>query len=384
MNRLRVKYCISLLWGCLAGLTVSAQPMGYYEEIPFEMVRNKIIIPAVVDGIEGRYIFDTGASMCITHSRMEKGPEKDVKARRVIDANGHEMTYNQITTESVKLGTLDFQHVPALVLGEGNPVECYDVDGIIGSNLFRASVVRLDVQKKLLILTDGTERFELNPRAVIPMETNRQNIPFMMVNLGSGQEERVMFDTGSPAFYEMNEPTYQALKSSPVLETLNVGYGALGIGVGGMEKKKVKYRVKLAEFSVGMGKFRNVISGVMRGPGSRVGAGLLKHGVITLDFPGQKLYFEPYKTEPVDLFRKDWNVAVTVSGDSLIVGCVWKSMQDQLKGGEKVVAVNGQRVEKIDPCQALTSSIVKMEGEEATITIIDAEGIEKDITIRKE
>lgn len=384
MYGLKIKYGLLLLCVCLGGADAFPQATGYYEEIPFEWEHNQIVVRVTVEGVEGRYIFDTGASMCITHSRMKKCRDKHFSEQTVTDAHGNEASYREVIMESVKLGTVDFQHIPALVLGEGHLLECYGVDGIIGSLLFPESVVRIDVSRKILTLTDETARLGLNPRTVIPLLTDRQNIPYFVLNLGEGQEEKVMFDTGSPAFYEMNEPTYQALKSRPLLKTMSTGFGILGMGIGGAEQAEIKYRVELAGIRLGMGKFKNVTTETMNGPASRIGAGLLEYGAVTLDFPGHKFYFEPFGTAPADLSRKEWNAAITVSGDSLIIGCVWESMRDKLKGGEKVVAINGRRVEKTDPCTALTSSVVSMEGEEAIISVIGEQGTEKEVVIRRE
>ncbi|MDE5611586.1 MAG: retroviral-like aspartic protease family protein [Odoribacter sp.] len=384
MNGFKIKYVFFLFCLCMGSANAFSQATGYYEEIPFEWERNKIIVQVTVEGVKGRYIFDTGASMCITHSRMEKCGDKHFSEQTVTDAHGKEASFREVVMESVKLGSVDFRNVPALVLGKGHLLECYGVDGIIGSSLFPASVIRIDVARKILTLTDGTARLGLNPRTVMPLMLDRQNIPYIVLNLGEGQEEKVMFDTGAPAFYEMNEPTYQALKSRTLMKTTSTGFGILGMGIGGLEKAMVKYRLELAEVRIGMGKFKRVTVETMNGPGSRIGAGLLEYGVVTLDYPGNKFYFEPFNATPVDLSRKEWNVAITVSGDSLVIGCVWESMRDELKSGERVVAVNGQRVGSIDPCTALTSSVIKMEGEEATISVVDEQGMEKEVVIRKE
>lgn len=381
MKILKIIFLISFTWGSGTG---KAQQSGFYQEIPYETINNKIIILADVEGIEGKYLFDTGAPVCLTHTRMKKGPEKESVAQRVKDAHNNETIYRLISLKSVKLGDIDFGEIPALVFDEGNPLEYFGIDGIIGSSLFPNVVVRIDPRRKILTLASDTSRMELNPQYATDMETDQQNIPYVIIDLKNGMGEEVMFDTGSSRFYEINEPIYHQLATTPGIVTLSKGFGASAMGIGGMEKKTAKWRVRIDNLELGAGKFRNVITETVDAVSSRIGTGLLDYGSVTLDFPGKTFYFSPDDTLPVDLNRRNWNVEIVVSGDSLIAGCVWQSMADQLQTGERVVAINGKRYNKINTGEALTTPLIRLEGEEAVITVIDQKGREKTLTIRKE
>ena len=360
-----------------------AQNTGFYQEIPYETIRNKIIIQADVEGIKGKYLFDTGAPVCITHSRMKKGTEKKAIRQAVKDAHNNDAVYQRVTLESVQLGSIGFGKVQALVFDEGNPLEYFGIDGIIGSSLFPDIVVRLDPRRKILVLASDTGRMKLNPQHATDMEKDQQNIPYIIIDFKNGLKEEVMFDTGTSAFYEMSKPIYHYLDTAQGIVTRSKGFGASGMGVNGMEKAEDKYRVQINHLHIGAGKFKNVVTETVNAFSSRIGTGLLEYGSVTLDFPENKFYFTPDDTTAVDLNHKDWNVNVIVSGDSLIAGCIWQSMEGRLQAGEKVVAINGKRYDKVDPGKALTS-LVWMEGEEAEITVIDKEGREKTVMIRKE
>lgn len=378
---LKIIFLICFIPGCGIAQT---RHSGFYQEIPYETLNNKIIIQAEVEGIKGKYLFDTGAPVCITYSRMQKGPEKEVILQRVKDAHNNETTFQQITLQSIKLDSINFKDIPALVFDEGNPLEYFGVDGIIGSSLFPDAVVRLDPRRKVLTIASDTGRMGLNPRNAMDMDRDEQNIPYIMVGLSRELREQVMFDTGSSSFYEMNEPIYHKIANAQGIVTLSKGNGVLSMGIGGMEKKSDKYRVRVDSMSLGTALFTNVITVTENAFSSRIGNGLLKYGSVTLDFPGNKFYFVPNDTVPVDLDYKSWNVEVIASGDSLIAGFIWQSMAGQLQGGEKVVAINGKRYDKVDPAKALTTSLLRIEGEEAVITVIDKNGQEKTLTIRKE
>ncbi len=364
--------------------TAQTSPNGFYQEIPYETLNHKIFIRAEVEGIKGKYLFDTGAPVCLTYSRMQKGPEKEAILQRVKDAHNNETTFRQITLQSIQLGNISYKDIPALVFDEGNPLEYYGIDGIIGSSLFPDAVIRIDPRRKVLVIASDTARMELDSRYATDMERDEQNIPYIMIGLSKELREQVMFDTGTSSFYEMNEPIYHKVAESPGIVTLSKGNGVLDMGIGGMEKRSDKYRIRLDSMTLGTGLFTNVITVTMNAFSSRIGTGLLKYGSVTLDFPGNKFYFVPNDTVPVDMGYKNWNVEVIASGDSLMAGFIWQSMAGQLQGGEKVVAINGKRYDKVDPTKALTTSLLRIEGEEAVITVIDKNGREKTLTIRKE
>lgn len=382
---MRKRYiCIVLLLLVFPG-TGWAQGQKFHVEIPYEEVRHQVIIHAVVEGIEGRYIIDTGAPSCITRTRSLKSPGKEIFKQAIVDAHGQEGYMRQTSMESFIVGGINFAKLPVLVMDEGHLIEVFDVDGIIGNNILSFVVVRIDSKRKVVILTDNAEQFNINPRASIKMVPNHQKQVFLDINLGNGASEQIMFDTGSGAFYELNEPSRDALKDCSSMETLGTGFGASGVGAIGEEQAGKKYRVKIGDFRIGIGKFTNVVTETMIGPCSRIGARLLDYGIVTIDYPNGYFYFEPFEGGSVDMYRKNWNVDITFSGGQLVAGCVWDSAREEgLEGGERVVSINGARVGEIDPKTALSGSFMKLEGDEATLVVIGKDGKEKKVMMRKE
>lgn len=82
--------------------------------------------------------------------------------------------------------------------------------------------------------------------------------------------------------------------------------------------------------------------------------------------------------------RKEWNVVITVMDNELKAGFVWESMWKDLQGGEKIIAVNGKRFDKVDAWQAMTTDLIGLSEEQAEIVVIGENGKEKKLIIRKE
>lgn len=378
-----MKYILIFWFQFFLLLSVEAQGVAYSVEIPYENIKGKIIIPATVNGVAGRYIFDTGAPMCLTHTRVMRDKQA-LSVTKATDANGQKKEFRSLNLKEVQLAGLKYTDIEAIVFEEGNLLECYGVDGIVGSNLFGASVIRIDSRRRLLTISANAVAYGIPARNSVAMTVNDQGTPLFRISPGMGIQESVMFDSGSGSFLSLTSTLSNKLEAEGCVEVVARGFGALSWSVGGVEKADEKQRVRVADLRVGVGKFRNVTTVTMNGPISRIGARLLEYGIVTIDYPGGKFSFEPFSSAPADMAKKYWNTDLTLQGDRIIVGCVWNEMREQLKGGETVVEINGKPTGRYEPCQVMTSEVFKMEGDEATVVVVDAAGKEQKIVIRKQ
>ena len=139
-------------------------PRNYYEEIPFEFVSEKILIPVEIEGETYRFILDTGAPNVISKRLFEKLGGKAVSSLRVSDANNQSSQMNVANLSEIKLGNALFKNIPALVnLDDSNVVfRCFQIDGLLGSNVLSTSVVQFDLPNKKVILTDQRKKLQLD------------------------------------------------------------------------------------------------------------------------------------------------------------------------------------------------------------------------------
>jgi len=118
-----------------------ANTKNYYEEISFELVNDKVIIPVTIEGERYRFILDTGAPNIISKEIYDLVKPKLIKSIPVTDASGKREYLNVVSLESLKLGNVSFEQTAALVYEQNaNPLfKCFRVDGFIGSNMLRNS-----------------------------------------------------------------------------------------------------------------------------------------------------------------------------------------------------------------------------------------------------
>ena len=197
--------------------------------------------------------------------------------------------------------------------------------------------------------------------------------------------DTVLFDSGAAGFWDLSEPKYVQLKRQGLVKQLSRGQGIISFGAAGLEENTVRYRLKADELGIGAARFKDVTAETTMGM-SRIGTDLLYYGKVILDYRKRLFYFIPNQpdAEP-DMYRKTWNVEITVMDGYLTAGFIWESAAKDLSGGERIVEVNGKRFGKVDMYKAMTTNLVGLSGDEATIVVIDKKtGKEKRLKIHRE
>lgn len=378
-----MKYFIGVLFVMLLCGGTGHLAAQFCARVPYQSVGGKMMVKARVNDVEGNFLFDTGAPVCISYSFAQKLGIKSVNTAEFQDSNGQKSTGGVARLSCVVLGGVNFAQVDCALFEQGDMIESFGVDGIIGYTLFADKIIELNGRDKVIMISDSPDYFSLNPAWACDLIRNNY-VPYMTVKLGKETIDTVMFDSGAAGFYDISMKSYERLQKTEVLRTISRGRGILSLGAGGLENETLKYRVEVPQFFVGCGQFARVTSVTTKGE-SRLGAALLRYGIVTIDYPRHKLYFQPFQDSVPDLYAKEWNVVITVMNNQLTAGFVWESMWNEVKGGEKIVEVNGKHFDQVDAWKAMTTNLVGLSGEQAEIVVIDPEnGKEKRLNIRKE
>lgn len=194
-------HLLSLIWV----IPLTAQPENfnqgkflqsdYYEEIPFELVKGKIIISVSVYGKERKFIIDTGAPTAISESLFTELGLKPVGQENISDINEQSNALIVTKLDDVKLGNTQVAGIPAIVFKESLLTECFDVDGLIGSNLLRNSIVQFDTKAKLIKIASDISKLEVLKRDKNDLVLDRQSSPILKVGVGKNSE-MLLFDSG--------------------------------------------------------------------------------------------------------------------------------------------------------------------------------------------
>jgi predicted aspartyl protease len=389
---MKIFTCLFLLLstGCLAQTFTFNQggpaSKNYYEEIPYENINGKIFIEVEIGGKKRRFLFDTGGPVVISKQLAAELNAKVLNKILLGDAFLHADSTKVVEINGLKLGGLSFNHIPAAT-GLPDFVKCYNVDGSIGSNLLRNSIVSIVPAKHLIILTDQKGKLTLKSKNSTRLTTNIGTLSSPFVNIVIKGKRNVIvsivFDTGDDSFLQVESRLVGEINRYAAFDTLARGYGADRFGAYGMQNAGDKYLFKVAPMVIGNGNFINLVTESNKNADPCIGSRLLDYGTATLDFIHGKFYFDA--NEPVnDLAEKQWPFRPAFVNGKLIVGVVFQKAVGRLQPGDQIMAVNDSDYSHPIFCDLVARKKMITGKEIAVLTIKDAQGAIKKVTVKRE
>ena len=351
----------------------------FYQQLPYEQINGKIIIEVEIGGRKHKFLLDTGAPDQISDALAAELGVTVTRETGINDAFGNAGTAKIAPVESIKLGGVDFNDVPAIIGGIPPFLNCFGIDGIIGSNLLRNTIIMFNSTKKVITITDDAARLDLNQKNRVALNTkkDKQSSPVFILNVDAKVTGEFKFDSCDSGFLELSNGYMDIFKDHQAdFEILDKGYGTNSFGGNGAENINIKYRLKFPALKIGNAILKNVKTETVlnnTGTDSRIGSKLLDYGVLTLDYLHGKLYFDPFTPE-TDLSEKSWPLSPTYSDGKLVIGVVWGKMKDAVKPGMQITAVNGFSFKQVDFCKLFTQKSILQGQEKANLTIKDENG----------
>ena len=386
-------FCISSSY---AQNIISAN-QGYVEQqkylttIPYKQIKGKIIIEVVIDNRIRKFILDTGASTVISENLYKELNPKLLGTVEVIDQSGLKDTLNVVSLSETKINELAFKDIPALVSKEAKMLfECFDVDGLIGSNLLRNSVVQFDSKNKTITLSDNSKSLNLKKKDANEMELSpNQSNPFIWIKLKKGKSfanEKILFDTGDDGLYLMSINAYKHIigEKLDVFQTLAENEGSFSAGLHGTAEKMTNYVVNIPMLELNNLLLNNITAKTTY-TYSRFGSEILKYGKVTLDYKNKKFYIEPYgDSSETNLDRGVWAIDPIIENDKAVVGIIWdKTLENTVNVGDEILKFDNIDYQNMDFCEIVKSNN-KVDKKTALLVLKDIKtGEVKNVEIKK-
>lgn len=366
------RICLIIICLCCA-ISVTAQPFtlnqgaprqaSYLDTIPYTTIKEKILIPVRVNGKMLTFILDTGAPTILSHSLQQEMQQQVIHKLNVADANTAEDSMAVVRVHEIVLGKVQFENTPALVSpATEKTLACVGASGIIGSNMLRNSVVQFDAQHSRIIISSSAAPLQLPKKFGSDMILDNQSSPIITIAFNKKVREQLLFDSGSDGFYEISQKTFDRLKDNNVFSVTATGVGSNSIGLFGNGTSFARSRLQVPQFTLSGISFTNAVSETIADEVSRLGAQVLRYGVFTIDYPGRKVYLQPYQdVTTLDAYEKQWNVAFTIVGNTMRVGKVW---DESLGGCPRRYHYQGgwARCDKCGHVRVLKESTTKRQG----------------------
>src|SRR5690606_18962667 len=157
----------------------------YLEIVDFEIVKGKIIVPVVIKGETYRFLLDTGAPNIISERLYKKSGSELLTQTPIKDANNNIDTMKVVRLSELNLGNLTFENSTSLVsdLENHDLLKCYEIDGFIGSNLFKNTVVKISLKEKKLYITDNVKNLKPLTKGIKLQLVGGQASPYIKANI---------------------------------------------------------------------------------------------------------------------------------------------------------------------------------------------------------
>jgi len=180
----------------------------------------------------------------------------------ISDISGKLDSLQMVSLNNIKLGNITFNNIPTVVAKDFQLFECFKVDGFIGSNLLRNSIVQFASQTHTLTITDVPKQLDLKGKAAIKMITDpSQSNPYINIDILNGKDtvtEELLFDSGSDSFYDISYKNFKEIQTVSQLKIEAQAVGSYSLGLYGPSDEEENYRILIPELKLNGYTFKNV------------------------------------------------------------------------------------------------------------------------------
>lgn len=355
----------------------------YFLAIEYETINKFIIIEGIIKGKTRRFLFDTGASCMISQKLFDELNSPSILGEiAVYDSNQLVNTNKVISLNHIILGGIEFNNIPTIVNDNDSNIifNCLEIDGIIGSNLLRNSIIQISSKEHIIYITDNPKKLDLEKKKSSPIIlASNQSSPYLWITIQNKRKRKVqvLFDSGANSFLSLSLRHFNAFNKRRIpYEILSTAKGNSNIGLHGLANDTSIFRLKSHNLLLNQSVFTNVSFETTMSNSSKIGVELIEYGVVSIDYIHKKFYFEPFFAEKKDLNMKFFPVSPMVKGKKYVIGIVWnEELKNKINVGDQIIAINNQDYENIAICDILKQSSTFPEKDEMSITLKNEKGI---------
>lgn len=360
----------------------------YLTEITFENINGKIILPVTLDNEPYRFILDTGAPTAISERLSKKLNPSSISKITITDINQQADSLAVVRLNNIAIGPIEFNDIPALVIEPNDIFTCLGVDGFIGSNLLRNSVIQLNGLTSTLIISSSEKALNINPKKASDLVLDAQSSPYislLLKNKKKGIKHQVLLDLGVNSLYDLPLPNYEVFQRYDIFEPKASSKAINTMGLFGMAKEELHHRLLLPELDLNGFKFNNILVETTQGNNSSIGSKILDLGLITIDYKNKKFYFDPFKSAKLSsehLYK--FPISYFPENKGLYIGSVWSTeLSEKISIGDQILAVDGVSFASIDLCDFINSNPIFQDKERLIITTVNKQGEKVETTLER-
>ena len=286
-----IKKSLIILGLCLVGVMTWAQSKNTSVEVKdYREVDGKIILEMVVNGVIADFALDLAGHNAILPEYVEK---LKIDPNVAGDFRYDSFQYKKVPVEkSVKIESISFgnsvfgNEVAAFVLKDASYLRKLGVAGVIGSSLFNNVVLMIDSKRKKITMSNPyrPSYMKLDHRSNMELITASGVVCPVVLD---GVTYPLLLDTWNDGMVTLNTADFAKLNGEDGKE-VKVYEGYTDTGVSARSKIVGECRFVKSDFS----NIAVAENGTL--PRSILGNGVLKKGLLSIDYGRRKVYFQPF------------------------------------------------------------------------------------------
>lgn len=298
MKQLITKMYLCLLAICIAGSIQAQTQNSMTEIIPFRTVDGKIIVKVAVNGETADFALDLAGHNALLPEALKKlniNTEKTSTFSTYDTFQFKKVPVGKVyEIGSLAIGNNTFSNeLPAFTLQDEPYLRKLGVMGVLGSALFRTSVLTIDMQRKKITITQPyrPSYMKLNYRENVELISGLGLICPIYVQ---GKAVSLVLDTWSDGLINLTEKDFNEwspLYTKGGLQKVSNGY---------KEINPEEESLILPEVTFVKTKIDDALA--VKNPflkRSVLGKKLLDYGIISIDYIHQKIYYQPFDLVPI-------------------------------------------------------------------------------------
>lgn len=329
--------------------------IDYFSSIPYENINGKIILNVNIKGKTYKFILDTGAPTSISSELFNELNPPLISKIPISDANNKTDSLSVVRLSEIEIGDATFSNIPTLVVKNNIIFECFKIDGFIGSNLLRNSVLQIDHKSKSIIITNDNKKLTLDQKNSSDLFLDNQSSPIITTYLKNKKKvkEQLLLDLGMNGFYDLSLNNFNLFNKYGIFKVIATAKGSNSMGLFGVAEDAVQHRILLPQMEISNFKISNISAETTIDDNSRIGSKILEFGVVTIDYKNKKFYFLPHN-QNIDANEKKFPIDFVPRNNQLFVSFVWdNNLSDKISKGDQIIAIDDINYENVSICEVI-------------------------------
>ena len=313
---MKIKHLLYLFF-LINSILISAQEIGLKlaenvksETIPFQFIKNLVVIPVQLNGREMNFIVDSGLRETILFSQFNEAIDhktlKEIKLKGL--GNNEEGTIGYYSSGNIlSIGKYFYSAKTPIIIIQDQNFDLFsrlgiDVHGIIGYDFFRNYPVKIDYSKrKITIYKSILNVKKINKYQSDDLEISAEKKPFLNINFNHYQEynnQKLLIDIGNSdgLWLFKKEINNLRLPNHVFYDELGKGFNGIISGERGTVNRVNigKYEFEQPLIAIPNPESIQFINVKNNRKGS-LGNEILRRFTLILDYNNAKIYYKPNK-----------------------------------------------------------------------------------------